>query len=82
MGSISVRGMSEKQLAALKEEASRQGISMNRLVLRRLTHGEEVANPAASIELAGLAGTWSEEEAEAFTTAIAPLEQIDPELWA
>ena len=46
--SISVRGLSDQQLAALE----------------------------------ALAGTWSQEEADAFTAAIAPLEQVDPELWA
>ena len=47
-GSISVRGLSDQQLAALE----------------------------------ALASTWSQEEADAFTAAIAPLEQVDSELWA
>lgn len=45
MGNISVRGWSDQQLGALKEEASRQGISMNRLVLQRLTMGNEAEGP-------------------------------------
>lgn len=80
MGSISVSGLSEQQMEALKEEANRQGISMNRLVLQRPT---EEADPGGSgkSKLDALAGTWTEQEAEAFMTAIAPLQQIDPELW-
>jgi hypothetical protein len=82
MGSISVRGLSEQQLAALKEEASRRGMSMNRLALRRLTDQAEVPNPAGTAAIEALAATWTQEEADAFTAAIAPLEQVDPELWA
>ncbi len=82
MSTISVRGLSDQQLASLKEEALRQGISMNRLALHRLTHPEGGSNPPKATELDALGGTWSEEEAEAFSTAIAPLEQVDPELWA
>jgi hypothetical protein len=82
MGSISVRGLSEQQLAALKEEASRRGMSMNRLALHRLTDQAEVPNPAGTAAIEALAATWTQEEADAFTAAIAPLEQVDPELWA
>jgi len=33
-------------------------------------------------ELDALAGTWSEEEAAAFTAAIEDTERIDPEMWS
>jgi hypothetical protein len=36
MAALSVRDLSEAQLANLKREARRQGISVNRLVLQRL----------------------------------------------
>ena len=29
-----------------------------------------------------LAGTWSQEEADAFAAVIAPLEQVDADLWS
>ena len=63
MAALSVRGLSEAQLANLKQEARRQGISVNRLVLQRL------------------AGTWTQADADAFAAAIAPLEQVDYDLW-
>jgi hypothetical protein len=81
MGSISVEGLSEQQLADLKKEASRQGISINRLALNRLTNQKDVPNAADTKALAALAASWTQEEADAFTAAIAPLEQVDPELW-
>jgi len=81
MPAISVRGLDGAQLNQLKEQARQQGISLNRLVLRRLT-GESSAPNNQHQDLDALAGTWSEADSDAFTTAIAPLEQIDPELWA
>ena len=81
MPAISVRGLDETQLDHLKEQARQQGISLNRLVLRRLT-GESSAPQNQHHDLDDLAGTWSEEESNAFSAAIAPLEQIDQELWA
>jgi hypothetical protein len=78
MGTIIVPGLSEQQLAALKQEASRLGISMNRLGLHRLTHDQEVPNPSGTAAIKALAGTWTQEEADAFAAAIAPLERVDP----
>jgi predicted HicB family RNase H-like nuclease len=48
--------LSEQQLEALKGEAARQGISMNRLVLRLLTQ-EEDPEGSGERELDALAGT-------------------------
>lgn len=79
MASISVRGLSEQKLEALRGEAGRQGISMNRLVLRLLAQ-EEDREGSGERKLDALAGTWTEQEAEAFMTVIAPMDQIDPEL--
>ena len=60
MATITVRGLGGDDLAALKQAAEREGISMNRLAL---------------------AGTWSQQEADCFQAAIAPLGQVDPDLW-
>jgi hypothetical protein len=80
MAAISIRGLDTEQLAQLKSEASRLGISLNRLVLQRLT-GDSPQPRRPHGDLDALAGSWSAEEAEAFTTAIAPLEKVDPDLW-
>ena len=56
------------------------GTSLNRLVLQRLT-GDSPQPGRHQGDLDGLAGSWSAEDAEAFTAAIAPLEQVDPALW-
>ena len=81
MAAISVRGLSDQQLAALKREASSKGISMNRLALQRLVQEGKPDEGGSSNELDGLAGTWSEREEESFSSAIAAMEQVDPDLW-
>jgi uncharacterized protein YicC (UPF0701 family) len=80
MAAISVRGLDESQLQDLKNEAQREGISLNRLVLQRLT-GADNTRDRIHHDLDELIGTWTAEEAEAFAAAIAPLEQVDAELW-
>ena len=81
MAALSVRGLSEAQLANLKQEARRQGISVNRLVLQRLGSAEPGSSAAGEDPLLRLSGTWSQGEADAFAAAIAPLEQVDADLW-
>lgn len=81
MAAISVRGLDDGQLSQLKEQAHQQGISLNRLALNRLT-GAPSERANLDQDLDDLAGTWSEEEGNAFEAAIAPLEQVDLELWS
>jgi hypothetical protein len=81
MGTITVRGLGADELAALKQAAEQEGISMNRLALRRLSNQRAPAVPACPSALEALAGTWSQEEAESFEEAIGPMEQVDPDLW-
>ncbi|MCP9775210.1 hypothetical protein [Cyanobium sp. WAJ14-Wanaka] len=81
MAAISVRGLGDDQLRQLKDQAHHQGISLNRLALSRLT-GEQHPVDGLHRDLEDLAGTWSEEEGNAFKAAIAPLEQVDLELWS
>jgi hypothetical protein len=38
--------------------------------------------PAGTAALDELPARWTQEEADTFSAAIAPLEQVDPELWA
>lgn len=81
MTAISVRGLEDNQLQALKEQAQRQGISLNRLVLERLGGAPRASGQPFS-DLDALAGTWTEQEVQEFNQAIAAMEQVDPELWS
>ena len=83
VAAISIRGLDDDQLDALKQQARQKGISLNRLVLNQLTGApSDVGSGRKHQDLDALAGTWSRAENEAFEAAIAPLEQVDPELWS
>lgn len=69
------------QLQSLKDQACRQGISLNRLVLKLLS-GDTSASCHTHADLDALAATWSKQDEQDFNQAVAPLEQVDPALWS
>jgi len=66
--------------AALEREKRRRGTSLNQTVIELLGQGLGVEG-ARSNGLAALAGSWDEEQLRQFEEAVAPFEEIDPELW-
>lgn len=85
MATMSIRGLDEKTLAALRRRAEREGSSLNGLVVR-LLQGETGAKPTARKrrihdDLDDLAGTWSSAQAQAFKRDTAPFREVDPALW-
>lgn len=85
MANLSVRGVAEKSLQRLKQNAKRRGVSVNRLIADMLNAETGIAPAAkpltAQHELDKLAGTWSAAEARAFDKATASFGQVDEELW-
>jgi acid phosphatase family membrane protein YuiD len=84
MAVMTLRGLSEEEADRLREEAGRQGISLNALVLRLVREGAGLAKRPWLVrhhELDALAGTWTEEQATAFSAALEETECIDPEMW-
>ena len=79
---LTVRDIPSLLAEALAKEKRRRGTSLNQTVIDLLhaSLGVEPA-PRRSNGLARLAGTWSAEELERFTAAIAATEEIDAELW-
>lgn len=87
MASMSIRGVDEAVLARLKGQAEQEGSSLNSFVLR-LSQGAgagAAAPPGGALrkfdDLDALAGTWSEEEAQAFERQTAAFAELDPALW-
>lgn len=80
---MSLRGIDQETRRRLKEEAARQGVSLNTLILRYIRRGVGLAETDRLLhhDLDALAGTWSEEEAEAFRQAVQGFEAPDKELW-
>lgn len=86
MSNLSVRGLDPETLSALKALASREGASVNALVLRMIEQGlgrNPTQRPRHRYDdLDALAGSWSADDAAAFEHATAGLREVDPDLWA
>ena len=84
MASMSIRGLDDQVLARLKLQAEQESCSLNSLVLR-LLQGTGAAFPLAALkkfdDLDALAGTWSDQEAEAFERNTAAFAEVDAALW-
>ena len=81
---MSIRGLDDQALAQLKSQAEQEGSSLNGLVLRLL----QGAGPSVSSgflkkfdDLNALAGTWSNEEAQAIERNTAAFAEVDAALW-
>ena len=68
---------------SLRAEAARRGLEVDALVKELLREGLRPATTAGATpphhDLDTLAGTWSEEEAESFLSAIEYFQQVDEE---
>lgn len=68
-----------------KAEASRRGTSVNTLILQFISAGIGAKAPTKKRheyhDLDQLAGTWTEEDAADFMSAVSDFEHIDKELW-
>lgn len=80
MANLSLRGLDPATLARIRSAARRRKVSVNRMIVDTLRQHYATA-PARNDELAALAGTWSQAEADAFHAAIKPFSEIDAELW-
>jgi hypothetical protein len=82
MRHLTIRKVPPELAIALEAEKRRRGASLNRTVLDLLAQALGVgAQEKQTNGLGELAGTWSQEELEAFERAIELTEQIDEELW-
>jgi hypothetical protein len=85
MTNLSVRGLDEKALAALKKRAAKEDASVNTLVLRLIEQGLGLrrAKPALTRhdDLDALAGSWRKSDATEFERATAPFSKVDAKLW-
>ena len=79
---LTVRNVPPELADALQEEKKRLGTSINQVVIELLRQALGLGpGQVRSNGLAELAGTWTQEELEEFEAAVAPLEEIDEELW-
>lgn len=82
---LSVRGLDEEVLKALKTRSLDEESSVNAVVVKLLREGVGVApgkrKTVVHHDLDELAGTWSEADAAAFAQATQAFAEIDPALW-
>jgi predicted transcriptional regulator len=85
VANFSLRGVDEYTVVRLRQEARRQKVSVNALILRLIRRG--IVSGARDRrrrifrDLDGLAGTWTAAEANAFDRAVADFERVDDEHW-
>ena len=82
---FNLRNISPDVLLSLKKEAIKQKTSINSLILRIIEQGIGITRQTKKIvfhDLDYLAGTWCEEDKNAFDDNIKSLESIDQELWS
>ena len=88
MNQLSIRGMSPELEREVRALSRREGISMNKAVLRLLGQGMGIGPMSRPrLDRVGPAldrfiGSWSPERGEALERALADLEAVDPSLWA
>jgi plasmid stability protein len=85
MANLSIRGLDDKALAALKRRAAQEEASVNTLVVRLIEQGLGLRRTKPSLvrhdDLDALAGTWREQDVGAFERPTAPFAKVDAELW-
>ncbi len=86
MNAITLRNIPLELQETIRQRASEEGLSLNKTILRMLEESlglRQRGGRRRSIhhDLDHLAGTWTEEEADAFDAALADQRQVDPELW-
>lgn len=80
---IHVRGVDDKTMNRLREEAHLYQVSVNAVILDLLKTGLGIQKTKQAIyhDLDALAGTWSEKKAQNFLENISDFEKIDKEIW-
>ena len=86
MNQLTVRGFDDDLSASLRRLARREGISLNQAALKLLRKGAGLADDGGRADTVGssldhLIGTWTEEEADEFDSALEDFETIDEAAW-
>jgi len=82
---ITIQDLDEATAAWISEEAVRRGMSVEAFTRQLLQKGVHLEREQAQLptyhDLDPLAGTWSEEQANEFLSAVNDFEQVDEKLW-
>jgi hypothetical protein len=84
MSAITVRKIPPAVARAVKERARKEGLSLNKAVIRLLEEATGVDPRKRKVvhhDLDRFFGTWTQREADAFDATLKEQRQIDPEMW-
>jgi hypothetical protein len=82
MNQVTVRGIPDDLYRRIKRKAEKDRSSIHRTILDLLsTSTGGPATAGRKRDLGGLAGTWSDAEAEGFASRTEIFSHIDPEIW-
>ena len=86
MNQLTIRGFDDELASRIRQLASREGISLNRAVLRLFRRGAGLGDRNDGPDIVGdsldhLIGTWMAEEAAEVNRALEDFSRIDEEMW-
>lgn len=84
MATMTVRGLDDSTIKALKEKAKQEGTSVNAALVNLLKEELGLKKKKRCViynDLDHLAGTWSEKDYDEFQKRIEDFEKIDENLW-
>lgn len=86
MNQLTIRGFDDDLERSIRQLAAREGISLNRAVIRLLRRGAGLGEQNRDANIVGgsldhLIGTWSAVDAAEFQSALADLSRIDEAMW-
>lgn len=84
MGAMTIRGLDDTTISALKEKAKQDGMSINATlvkILRKELGMEKKRHTVVYHDLDHLAGTWDKKDFSEFQKNVRDFEKIDEEMW-
>ncbi|MDE0420015.1 MAG: hypothetical protein OXK76_03875 [Gammaproteobacteria bacterium] len=84
MNQLTIRGFDDELAEYIRRLAHRDGISLNRAVMRLVRRGANLDEGDADVvgsSLDHLMGTWTGEEANAIDRALQDFSRIDEAMW-
>lgn len=85
MNQLTVRGLGDELVRAIRRLANRDGTSLNRAAVKLMRRGagldDRQCPDTVGSSLDHLIGTWSDAEAEEFERALRHFETIDEAMW-
>ena len=86
MNQLTIRGFDDELARRIRQLAGREGISLNRAVMKLLRRGAGLGERGDDPDVVGdaldhLIGTWTATEAAEMNQALDDLSRIDEEMW-